>query len=100
MSFGNPYGRGAVAVWHALLDGDRAAALDACAGSDQQIMVEVHSLLVDGFDVDALTRLERWLDPKWPSTAACAAAYREAMASPGRRPSPTPPAPHPSGDQP
>lgn len=40
---------------------------------------ETTSLLRDGLLIDAATRIERFLDPKFPSVATCAEAYANAM---------------------
>ncbi|CAO4186198.1 hypothetical protein CLBKND_04908 [Methylorubrum aminovorans] len=71
--------RGILGARDALRSGDRDAAIAAVSEGIRGIDGEVLSLLRAGLDADALTRLDRWCDPKWPSVAACEEAYRKAM---------------------
>ncbi|TXN26857.1 hypothetical protein [Methylobacterium sp. WL19] len=68
----------------AIQNGDAAKAIEHLNRNFGYVSVdtvawEASSLLRDGLLVDAATRIERYLDPKFPSVAACDEAYAKAM---------------------
>jgi hypothetical protein len=63
----------------ALKRGLPEVAAEALRSDESLIADECLSLLRDGLQQDAATRLDRWLRPKWHSEAQCASAYRKTM---------------------